>query len=149
MGIRFYLNPDDVLAGVYAVVNGDAILKGSSYLNTTGLAVYTTRLPRDVGERAILIEANPAATVTMSQTYDFEIRIHSYVDLLPNGQINTVTNKISERCEQLLNDTILSIVNATCRPMVSLAPVPAYYDDEDSVDKGHAILRLQVRVDPT
>jgi len=149
MAIRFYLNPDDVLNGVRTPLAADSTLQGSSYLNSSSLRIFTGRVPRTDAANLLLIELNPPATVSMSQTYDYEVRVHAYCDLLSNGQIPSNCNKIVERCEQILNDRILTVTNANCRPMVSLGIIPAYYDESDTLDKAHAVLRLEVRVDPT
>jgi len=148
MGIRYYFNPDDLAYAVRDVLSADTTLRGSSYLNSTDARIFTGSLPRDSGDRSILVEVGAGMNVSEMQTYSLTVRVHCYVPLLSNNQIDPKVHTILERCEQLLNGNMITITNARCRPLYSEGCVPAYFDEYTGVNKAHGILLLTCHVDP-
>jgi hypothetical protein len=136
------LNPDTVIAAVYAALNADATLKGAGYLNNA-TGIWSTHAPAGASGHHIVIECTPIFPDGFSQ-FRTEIRIHGYSAALSNGQVDSAANRILYRCQELLNDEKLTISGMTAQYGYEVSVIPAFWDE--SIQKYHGVVRVRVEL---
>ena len=134
-------NPQDLLSGIKTLIDADSTLQNSNHLTGSGRA-WTNRAPNDADMPFLVITCLPMVPDDMQQ-YSTEVRITNYTDLLTNGQIDSAGDRISARCEEILNNSQPTLSGGVVKPLVSLGIVSAFIDPLDA-SRATGVLRLRV-----
>ena len=146
----FNMNANDIVSGIYSIVNADTTLQGSGYLDGTG-KVFVQRVPVNPTPPYLLITLSSIIPNAM-QIYTGELRIFCYTALQLNGQINTIGDLILNRCDELLNDQQFTIESSGAglpdvqtQPLYSLGIIPSFFDSsgDDTLARGVCRYRLE------
>jgi len=140
----FNINVNDVLNSVYGAINADNTLKSGDYLESAN-KVFINRNPAEVKAPYIIITLQSLKPNAM-QYYTGELRIFCYTYLLSNSLIDERGNLILSRCEELLNNEILTITGMTVQPLFSLGVVPSFCDPQMDNEKARGLLRLKIEL---
>ena len=139
-----FFDPQDVLTAVKNLLVADTVLPGVNYLGYAN-RIFTMKAPEKQPMPYLLVTLDMLVPDEM-QTYSGECRVYSYVELLSNGQIDgSKGNRITSRCEELLNDLVPVISGATVQPLVSLGVVPHFYDAADDKSRSRGVARFRVQ----
>jgi len=135
-------NVETLMTAVKAPLLADATLSNSSYLNGSN-KIFNGKAPRDGNIK------NPYVVVSLDQwagetSYGLgELRVTNYCELLPNGQIDPKGNLILNRCQELLNNAVLTITGSTIQPLLCLGVIPHFWDPQD-LSKSRGLVRFRI-----
>ncbi len=140
--MTFYFNPQDIITAAYNLLIADSTIIGSTYLTSSG-RIYRNRYPDTVEAPFCLITLD-SWIPDDNHFCSGELRVFCFTKLLGNGQIDERGNRILSRCEQLLNNQVLTVSGATAKPLYSLGIVSSFYNSGDDKSKARGVLRLRV-----
>jgi hypothetical protein len=145
--MNFDFNPSLLQDAIYNILNNDATLQQSDYLKSSN-KIFRSRAPRTPAPVAPYIVEEILELIPDDMgLYKSEIRLHIYLALLSNGQIDvTAGHRIVNRCEILLNNVTPALTEGVAMPLITLGVVPMMYDTQADDSKAKTVLRLEAEV---
>lgn len=133
------INPTVILDAVRDTLLNDNTLNGAGYLKTTG-KIYTRRAPAGAACPYLVIELKEVFENGIFQ-FKGEFRVFAYTTLLSNNQISTLGDNLLYKCQELLNDQLLTVTGMTSMPMRT-SVIPSFFDPEADDSKARGVLRV-------